>query len=77
MNHIVAAILITDHHRDLIREADESRRANLVRGTRRSRWSAFTAKLAAIRGGAAGSTRRERPAAGTSTTTGTRPAAAA
>ena len=76
MNHILAAILITDHHGDLIREAEEDRRANLVRGARRSPWMAFMAKLAAIRGDSAGTPRQGRPAAGTSTSTGTHPAAA-
>jgi hypothetical protein len=73
VNHIVAAILITEHHSDLLREASEARRANLLQGARRSPWSAFSAKLAGLLGPSTGTARRERPA---STSTGTHPAAA-
>jgi hypothetical protein len=78
MNHIVAAILIAERQDDLIREAEERRRAHLVRGARRSPWSAFTSRLAALRGAPAARPRgaRPAPASSSSTSTGTRAAAA-
>ena len=44
--HQSAAILATEHLNDLLREADAERQANLVRGARRSPWSAFSGRLA-------------------------------
>ena len=78
MNHIVAAILIAERQDDLIREAAEHRRAHLVRGARRSRWSAFTSRLAALRGAPVARPRGapSAPASSASTSTGTRAAAA-
>ena len=40
-----AALLVTQHINDLLREADIERRNALVRGARRSAWSAFSIRV--------------------------------
>ena len=73
MNHVVSAMLVAEHLGDLLREAENDRRANLVRGARRSAWDAFSDRLAGLRRRSEGDTRRDLPA---STSAGTHPAAA-
>ena len=71
--HQSAVILATEHLNDLLREANAERQAALVRGVRRSLWSAFSGRLAGFVRRPFGSTARDtsvtRPA-------GTHPAAA-
>ena len=71
--HQSAVILATEHLNDLLREANAERQAALVRGVRRSPWSAFSGRLAGFVRRSFGSADR-----GTSVTrpAGTHPAAA-
>ena len=43
--HVVAAMLAAQHLNDLLREAETERRNALVRGARRSAWSAFRVRV--------------------------------
>jgi hypothetical protein len=56
--HFLAALLVTEHLNDLLREAEAERQSALVRGARRSAWSAFTDRLAGLLRRLAGSRRR-------------------
>ena len=56
--HAVATLLVAQHLQDLLREAEEERRRALVRGTRRSAWSAFSGRLAGPLRRLTGSVRR-------------------
>jgi hypothetical protein len=69
----ITALLVEQHHDDLLREAEEGRRAALVRGVRQAPWSAFSARLGHLVRGTAGSTRQDLPAGPSA---GTCPAAA-
>jgi len=44
----LVAMLAAEHLNDLLREAEAERRSALVRGARRSGWSAFTARIAGL-----------------------------
>jgi len=56
--HAVATLLVAQHLQDLLREAEDERRRTLVRGARRSAWSAFSGRLAGFLRRLAGSVRR-------------------
>jgi len=71
--HYLAAAMAAQHLTDLLREAELERRASLVRGARRSPWSAFSGRLAAVLHRPAGPTPSD---ARSTPSTGTRPAAA-
>ena len=46
--HFVTAALAAQHLDDLLREAEAERRSRLVRGARRSAWSAFSGRLTGL-----------------------------
>lgn len=46
--HAFATLLVAQHLQDLLREAEAERRRTLVRGARRSAWSAFSGRLAGL-----------------------------
>ena len=71
--HAFATLLVAQHLQDLLREAEDERRLALVRGTRRSAWSAFSERLAGLLRRLAGVGRRGSTAARPS---GPRPATA-
>ena len=57
----IAAMLVTQHLNDLLREAEEERRNALVRGARRSGWSAALGRIAGLPRRVAGAGRRSAP----------------
>jgi hypothetical protein len=71
--HAVAALLVTQHLQDLLREAEDERRRTLVRGARRSAWVSFSGRLAGLLHRLTGSGRRGSNAARPA---GSRPATA-
>lgn len=56
--HYLAALLVTEHLNDLLREAEAERRSALVRGARRFAWSAFIERPAGLLRRLVGSGRR-------------------